>query len=177
MKALMKVRVTKSHKGGLYSHTRCVKYQKYQKYMITLGTKWELYKTWSFGSKSKGDEFRYDSENMRHSEISQGLRNFRYGCEIFAILAKFLQCIAKILHSPASLLHSAQPPFLQFHLTFLQLGLMKSPRTRINQHRYEAKLEMMAEAHKTCKTTKNNLETISVVLNGPTHVNRLNSYD
>ena len=60
----MKVRFTKSHKGGLYSHTRCVKYQKYQKYMITLGTKWEFYKTRSFGSKSKGNEFRY------HSEIS-----------------------------------------------------------------------------------------------------------
>ena len=30
--------------SGLYSHTRCVKYQKYQKYMITLGTKWEIKK-------------------------------------------------------------------------------------------------------------------------------------
>ena len=42
-----------------------MKYQKYQKYMITLGIKWELYKTKSFGSKSKGGggggggEFRY----------------------------------------------------------------------------------------------------------------------
>ena len=35
--------------SGLYSHTRCVKYQKYQKYMVTLGTKWELYNMKSFG--------------------------------------------------------------------------------------------------------------------------------
>ena len=55
----MKVRFTKSHKGGLYSHTRCVKYQKYKTYMIILGTKWELYETRSFGSKSKGNEFLY----------------------------------------------------------------------------------------------------------------------
>ena len=47
----------------------------------------------------------------------------------------------------------------------------------INRHQYEANLEMMAEAPKTCKTTKNNLETISVVLNGPAHVNWLNAYD
>ena len=33
-----------------------MKYQKYQKYKITIGTKWELYKTKSFGSKSKGGE-------------------------------------------------------------------------------------------------------------------------
>ena len=44
---------------GLYNHTRCVKYQKYQKYMITLGTKWELHKTRSFGSKSEDNQFRY----------------------------------------------------------------------------------------------------------------------
>ena len=47
----------------------------------------------------------------------------------------------------------------------------------INRHQLEAKLEMMAEAHKTCKITKNKLETISVALNGPAHVNWLNSYD
>ena len=37
--------------------------------------------------------FRYDSELSREkmciAKISQGLRNFCYGCEIFAILAKF----------------------------------------------------------------------------------------
>ena len=47
----------------------------------------------------------------------------------------------------------------------------------INRHQYEAKLEMMAEAPKTCKTTKSNLEITLVVLNGPAHVNWLNSYD
>ena len=41
--------------------------------------------------------FRYHSKKMCIAKISQGLRNLRYGCEIFAILAKFLQCIAKIL--------------------------------------------------------------------------------
>ena len=123
-------------------------------------------------------KFRRDCEIFAMVEkISQSLRNFRYGCEIFAILAKFSQCIAKILHSLHCLLHPAQPPSLQFQLTFLHPGLMKSPRTRINQHRYEAKLEMKTKVPKTCKTIKNNLETILVVVKGPAHVNRLNSYD
>ena len=47
----------------------------------------------------------------------------------------------------------------------------------INRYQLKAKLEMMAKAHKTCKITKNKLETKSVVLNGPAHVNWLNSYD
>ena len=47
----------------------------------------------------------------------------------------------------------------------------------INRHQLEAKLEMMAEAQKTCKITKDKLETISVALNGPAHVNWLNLYD
>ena len=34
----------------------------------------------------------------------------------------------------------------------------------INQHNYDAKLDMMVEAYETCKTTKNNLETKSVIL-------------
>ena len=121
--------------------------------------------------------FCYHSENI-------AITKFRYDCEIFAMVAKFSQSlrnfhnvITKILHSPASVPASIQPPFLQFHLTFLHPGLMKSPRTRINQHRYEAKLEMKAEVPKTCKTIKNNLETKSVALNGPAHANWLNSYD
>ena len=44
----------------------------------------------------------------------------------------------------------------------------------INQHNFDAKLDMMVEVYETCKTTKNNLETKSVVLIGPAHVNRLN---
>ena len=61
-----------------------MKYQNNQYNKITMGTKWELYKTKSFGSKSKreggggggggGGEFRYHSENLRHSENS----NFLY---------------------------------------------------------------------------------------------------
>ena len=52
--------------------------------MIIIGTKWELYTTKSFGSKSKGggggvnfamhSEFRYHSENVRHNKNS----NFLY---------------------------------------------------------------------------------------------------
>ena len=146
-------------------------------------------------------KFRYDSENMRHSEklctvifsmianfryhseklcianFSQGLRNFRYGCEIFAILAKFSLCHSENPALPGLPHALVQPPFLQFHLTFLYPWLRKSPRICINQHRYEAKLEMKVEVFKTCKTTKNNLETKSVVLNGSAHVNWLNSYD
>ena len=44
----------------------------------------------------------------------------------------------------------------------------------INQHNFDAKLDMMAEVYETCKTTKNNLETKSEVLNEPAHVNWLN---
>ena len=44
----------------------------------------------------------------------------------------------------------------------------------INQYNFDAKLDMMVEVYETCKTTKNNLETKSEVLNGPAHVNWLN---
>ena len=44
----------------------------------------------------------------------------------------------------------------------------------INQHNFDAKLDMMAEVYETCKTTINNLETKSEVLNEPAHVNWLN---
>ena len=44
----------------------------------------------------------------------------------------------------------------------------------INQHNFDAKLDMMVEVYETCKTTKNNLETKSVVLIGLADVNRLN---
>ena len=112
------------------------------------------------------------------------IAKFRRDCEIFAMVAKFAkisQCHSEKSCTPPFFLHSVQPPFLQFLLTFLHLGLMKSPKNSyehgINRHRYEAKPEMMAEVPKTFKTTKNNLETKSVVLNGPVHVNWLNSYD
>ena len=44
---------------GLYSLTKSVKYQNNQYNKITMRSKWELHKTGSFGSKSKGDKFRY----------------------------------------------------------------------------------------------------------------------
>ena len=40
----------------------------------------------------------------------------------------------------------------------------KSYELGINHQNYDVKLEMLVEAHKTCKTTKNNLETKAVVL-------------
>ena len=59
-----------------------MKYQKYLKHMITIRTKWELYKTRSFGTKTQGEEFRYTV-------------NFAINRENFAIMAK-IQGIAKI---------------------------------------------------------------------------------
>ena len=97
-----------------------MKYQKYLKHMITIGTKWELYKTRSFGTKTQKERFRYavnfaiiakiqgmekiqifdmhgnfcyHSEKLCIAKFSQGLRNFRYGCEIFAMVAKFSQSL------------------------------------------------------------------------------------
>ena len=49
--------------------------------MITIGTKWELYKTRSFGTKTQGDDFRYA---VNFAMIAK-----------FAIIAK-IQDIAKI---------------------------------------------------------------------------------
>ena len=43
----------------------------------------------------------------------------------------------------------------------------------IYQLNFDAKLEMMVKVYETCKTTKNHLETKSVVQKGPIHVNRL----
>ena len=40
----------------------------------------------------------------------------------------------------------------------------KSYELGINQQNYDVKLEMLVEVHKTCKTTKSNLETKSVIL-------------
>ena len=38
---------------------------------------------------------------------------------------------------------------------------------------FDSKLEMMVKVYETCKTTKNHLETKSVVQKGPIHVNRI----
>ena len=87
-------------------------------------------------------KFRYHSEKMC-------IAKFHRDCEIFAMVAKFSLCHSENPALPALPPASVQPPFLQFHLTFLHPGLMKSPRIRKIQHQYEAKLEMMAEVPKT----------------------------
>ena len=55
-----------------------------------------------------------------------------------------------------------------FSLLFLHPRLdeidEKSYELGINQHNFDAKLDMMVKVYETCKTTKNNLETKSVVL-------------
>ena len=101
------------------------------------------------------------------AKFLQSLRNFRYA-------------IAKILHSCiASCISSASISSVPLDISSYRLDEIaeNSYELGINQHQYEAKLEMMAKVPKTCKTTKNNLEIKSVVLIGPAHVNRLNSYD
>ena len=105
------------------------------------------------------------------------IAKFHRDCEIFAMVAKFSLCHSENPALPALPPESIQPLFLQFLLTFIHPSLMKSSRIRKIRHQYEAKLEIMAEVLKTCETIKNNLETTSVVLNGPAQVNWLNSYD
>ena len=80
-------------------------------------------------------------------KISLGLRNFRYGCEIFAILAKFLPCIPKILHStippmlpPALLPHLILPSIIQFNFDISSPQLGGITKDSHIQHQYEAKL-------------------------------------
>ena len=109
------------------------------------------------------------------------IAKFRRDCEIFAMVAKFSQCRSE---NPA---FSCIPPAfssasissipLEISLSRLDEIAENSYEHGINLHQYEAKPTMMAEVPKTCKTTENNLDTISVVLNGPAHVNWINSYD
>ena len=66
-----------------------MKYQKYLKYIITIGTKWELYKTRSFGTKTQGSDFRYavnfaiiaKIEGIAEIQIFVMHSNFRYYIE------------------------------------------------------------------------------------------------
>ena len=118
--------------------------------------------------------FRYHREKSVHREISQGLQKFFYGCEIFA-MHREKPCT--LLHPPAFTSASISSIPLDISLTRLDEIAKNSYEHGINRHQLEAKLEMMAEAHKTYKITKNKLETKSVVLNGSAHVNWLNSYD
>ena len=144
-------------------------------------------------SQTQGDDFRYAVNfaiiakmqgiakfkfslcTVTFAMISLRLRKFRYGCQIFAILAKFLQCIAKIMFCLCCLCIAFASLFHHFHFTFLWLWLMKSPR--ILAFSTNTKPSLLTEVPKTCKTTKNHLETKSIALSGPVHVNWLNSYD
>ena len=113
-------------------------------------------------------KFRYHRENWVIAKFSLGLRNFCYHCEIFAILAKISLCHSEnssllFLPSTSSSLH-----FITSSSIFLPPRLdeiaEKSCELSIQQQNYNVKLEMLVEVHKTCKTTKNNLETKLVVL-------------
>ena len=72
----------------------------------------------------------------------------------------------------SSSLHYASSTLLFLHPRLDEID-ENSYELGINQHNFDAKLDMMVKVYETCKTTKNNLETKSVVLIGPTHVNRL----
>ena len=113
-------------------------------------------------------KFRYHSKNWVIEKFSLGLRNFRYYCKIFAILAKISLCHSEnssflFLPSASSSLH-----FITSSSIFLPSRLdeitEKSCELSIQQQNYDVKLEMLVEVHETCKTTKNNLETKLVVL-------------
>ena len=85
-------------------------------------------------------------------------------CEIFAIIAKISLCHSEI----SKLLPILQPTFLLFQLDNFSSRLDEitenSYELSINQHNCDVKLDMMEEVYETCKTTKNNLETKSVIL-------------
>ena len=110
-------------------------------------------------------KFRYHRENLAIAKFSLWLRKFRYDLEIFAIIAKI-----SLLHSEISkpLPTSSSLHFSSSSLIFLHPRLDEiaenSYELSINQHNYDAKLDMMVEAYETCKTTKNNLETKLVIL-------------
>ena len=106
-------------------------------------------------------KFRYHSENLAIAKISLSLRKFRYACEIANLL----------LHPPACIYASSNFLFLHPRLDEIDEN---SYGLGINQHNFDAKLDMMVKVYETCKTTKNNLETKSVILIRPAHVNRLN---
>ena len=104
------------------------------------------------------------------AKISLSLRNFCYHCENFAMPVKFpffyclLPASSSLYYASSSLLF-LHPRLDEIDENSYELG--------INQHNFDAKLDMMVKVYETCKITQNNLETKSVVLIGPTHVNRL----
>ena len=99
-----------------------------------------------------------------NAKFSLSLRKFHYACEISNLL---------LLLSASSSLHYASSSLLFLHPMLDEID-ENSYELDINQHNFDAKLDMMVKVYETCKTTKNNLETKSIVLIGPAHVNRLN---
>ena len=112
-------------------------------------------------------KFRYHreislcSENSVYGEnfaiiakISLSLRKFHYAWEI-AIPCCLLPASSSLYYSSSSLL-SLYPRLDEIDENSYELG--------INQQNFDAKLDMMVKVYETCKTTKNNLETKSVVL-------------
>ena len=112
-------------------------------------------------------KFHYHSEKLC-------IEKFCRDCEIFSMHS---EKSSTLLHPPAfsSAFISSIP--LDISSNWLDEIAENSYEHGINRHQLEAKFGMMAEAHKTCKITKNQLETKLVVLNGPAHANWLNSYD
>ena len=95
------------------------------------------------------------------AKILPSLRKFCHHCENFAIIAKISLCHSEIAVPPCCFLHlfqldSSSPRLEEIDEKSYELG--------INQQNYDVKLEMLVEVHKTYKTTKNNLETKSVIL-------------
>ena len=88
--------------------------------------------------------------------------------ENFAMTAKFSLSLRKCCYAITKLLCLHAASCISSSLKVLHPRLdeidEKSYELGINLQNYDVKLEMLVEAHKTCKTTKNNLETKSVVL-------------
>ena len=94
-------------------------------------------------------------KKFRYIAKIQHIENFRYHYEILAMPTKlpFFHCLL-----PASFsLHYASSSFLFLHPRLDKID-ENSYELGINQHNFDAKLDMMVKVYKTCKTTKNNLE-------------------
>ena len=153
--------------------------------MITLRAKEELIKTESFGSKKYDADnfamhrkfcyiakFRYHNEISLYREISTYSENFamhkkfRYHREIslcseISTFSKNFAMIAKLPLSSCLLPGSSSLLFLHPMLDEIDENLYE---LGINQHNFDAKIDMMVKVYKTCKNIKNNLETKLVVL-------------
>ena len=76
-------------------------------------------------------------------------------------LRKFRYAIAKLLCLHAASCISSSLKVLHPRLDEIN---ERSYALGINKQNYDVKLEMLVEAHKTCRTTKNTLETKLVIL-------------